>query len=399
MSVIVRHPQTGKITLYTKGADSAILTRLAPPRSRNMSEMIEETQTKTNNYAKQGLRTLLMAKRTLKDSEYLSWNNQHGDAEKGADDSAKERRIRDSFGKIENNLVLLGATGIEDQLQEGVPETLSALIAAGIVVWVLTGDKPDTAINISYSAKLFEPEMDILTLITRSKDAAERSIMFYLEEIEKLMENPTKREPSASEPEQGRPRAFSIIGEGTSEFNQSALTLPTKKKRALVVDGKTLTFILDKRSNLTKPFLQLSKYCDSVLCCRATPLQKAYIVKVVKEELKMRTLAIGDGANDVSMIQTADVGIGISGQEGMQAVMAADFAISKFVYLKRFLLVHGHWSYDRLSRMILYFFYKNAVSFNPGFRIGLVGFAVCQRIISALNNKFVKTLTPLEVLL
>lgn len=77
-----------------------------------------------------------------------------------------------------------------------------------------------------------------------------------------------------------------------------------------MVDGKTLTYILDRRSNLTKPFLELTKYCSSVLCCRSTPLQKAYIVKVVKEELKMRTLAIGDGANDVSMIQTADVGIG-----------------------------------------------------------------------------------------
>lgn len=123
-----------------------------------------------------------------------------------------------------------------------------------------------------------------------------------------------------------------------------------------------MTFILDKRANITKPFLRLTKYCNSVLCCRATPLQKAYIVRVVKEELKMRTLAIGDGANDVSMIQTADVGIGISGQEGMQAVMAADFALSRFKYLESFLLVHGHWSYDRLSRMVLYFFYKNAVS-------------------------------------
>lgn len=87
-------------------------------------------------------------------------------------------------------------------------------------------------------------------------------------------------------------------------------TSPTASGRALVVDGKTLTYILDRRSNLTKPFLELTKYCNSVLCCRSTPLQKAYIVKVVKEELKMRTLAIGDGANDVSMIQTADVGIG-----------------------------------------------------------------------------------------
>merc|ERR1712156_94190 len=85
-----------------------------------------------------------------------------------------------------------------------------------------------------------------------------------------------------------------------------------------------------------------------------------YIVRIVKDELGMHTLAIGDGANDVSMIQTADIGVGISGQEGMQAVMASDFAISRFKYIERLLLVHGHWNYDRLARMVLHFFYKNA---------------------------------------
>lgn len=83
-------------------------------------------------------------------------------------------------------------------------------------------------------------------------------------------------------------------------------------------------------------------------------------MRIVKEQLGMRTLAIGDGANDVSMIQTADVGVGISGHEGTQAVMAADFAVSRFSMLSRLLLLHGHWCYDRLARMILYFFYKNA---------------------------------------
>lgn len=128
-------------------------------------------------------------------------------------------------------------------------------------------------------------------------------------------------------------------------------------------------YILDRRSQLQKPFLELTRHCSSVLCCRATPLQKAYIVRVVKEQLKMRTLAIGDGANDVSMIQTADVGVGISGQEGMQAVMASDFALSRFKFLERFLLVHGHWCYHRLASMILYFFYKNAVSIDQNRRI------------------------------
>lgn len=117
------------------------------------------------------------------------------------------------------------------------------------------------------------------------------------------------------------------------------------------------------RSNLTKPFLTLTQYCACVLCCRSTPLQKAFLVKIVKEELHLSTLAIGDGANDVSMIQMADVGVGISGQEGMQAVMASDFTLSRFKFLEKLLLIHGFWSYDRLARMILYFFYKNAVCY------------------------------------
>lgn len=120
--------------------------------------------------------------------------------------------------------------------------------------------------------------------------------------------------------------------------------------------------LFSSRSNLTKPFLTLTQYCACVLCCRSTPLQKAFLVKIVKEELHLSTLAIGDGANDVSMIQMADVGVGISGQEGMQAVMASDFTLSRFKFLEKLLLIHGFWSYDRLSRMILYFFYKNAVN-------------------------------------
>lgn len=219
-------------------------------------------------------------------------------------------------------------------------------MAAGIVIWVLTGDKPETAINIAYSAKLFSPQMELLKIMARSKEAAETTIHCYLADIER-----TEREETNND-NKIRPSTSANLSQNCNR----------NKTRALAVDGKTLTFILDRRANLTKPFLKLTTYCNSVLCCRATPLQKAYIVRVVKEELKKRTLAIGDGANDVSMIQTADVGIGISGQEGCQAVMAADFALSRFKYLERFLLVHGHWSYDRLSRMVLYFFYKNAVS-------------------------------------
>lgn len=199
------------------------------------------------------------------------------------------------------------------------------------MVWVLTGDKPETAINIAYSAKLFSPQMELLKLMARSKEAAESTIMFYLSEIEKGEEPNGAGSPSSTNVVENRQKnrlnlsansskslvnsPSSCFGDRTSSNTSADESVGNlrglsslKNGRALVVDGKTLTFILDRRSNLTKPFLRLTTYCRSVLCCRATPLQKAYIVKVVKEELKMRTLAIGDGANDVSMIQTADVG-------------------------------------------------------------------------------------------
>ncbi|KAJ8976657.1 hypothetical protein NQ317_010373, partial [Molorchus minor] len=347
MSVIVRHPITKQIILYCKGADSTMLSQLTPVEDDSeQKQIINKTQYHLNSYAREGLRVLIMAKRVLTQHQYDEWYTKHQEVELSADNI--ERKIRDSFSSIECNLTLLGTTGIEDRLQEGVPETLSALMAAGIVVWVLTGDKPETAINIAYSAKLFLPQMELLKIMARSKEAAETTIHCYLAEIER--QNKESENPDI------------LVRPSTSAADNHRYLRPPQrnKTRALAVDGKTLTFILDRRSNLTRPFLELTKHCNSVLCCRATPLQKAYIVRVVKEELKMRTLAIGDGANDVSMIQTADVGIGISGQEGMQAVMAADFALSRFKYLERLLLVHGHWSYDRLSRMVLYFFYKNA---------------------------------------
>ncbi|KAJ9587010.1 hypothetical protein L9F63_019389, partial [Diploptera punctata] len=377
MSVILKHPVTREKILYCKGADSTIMPQLAPTDDFMMQQLIFRTQQHLNSYARQGLRVLVMAKRTISDAEYANWLVHHEEAKLSLDN--RDRRIRESFCRLETNLTLLGQ-GIIDRLQDGVPETVNALIDAGIVIWVLTGDKPETAINIAYSAKLFSPQMELLKLSARSKDAAESTILFYLSEIER-----------ESPPEIGMT--------GTSLPHRGAMR--NFKKRALVVDGKTLTYILDQRSNLQKPFLQLTRFCSSVLCCRATPLQKAYIVRVVKSQLKMRTLAIGDGANDVSMIQTADVGIGISGQEGMQAVMASDFALSRFKYLERFLLVHGHWCYDRLSRMVLYFFYKNAtfvfLIFWYQLYCGFSGQVMIDQMYLMLFNLLFTSLPPLAI--
>ncbi|KAK6163125.1 hypothetical protein DH2020_002966 [Rehmannia glutinosa] len=128
---------------------------------------------------------------------------------------------------------------------------------------------------------------------------------------------------------------------------------------ALIIDGTSLVYILD--TDLEEQLFDLSSKCNVVLCCRVAPLQKAGIVALIKNRTDDMTLAIGDGANDVSMIQMADVGIGISGQEGRQAVMASDFAMGQFRFLVPLLLVHGHWNYQRMSYMILYNFYRNAV--------------------------------------
>ncbi|XP_058056504.1 phospholipid-transporting ATPase VD [Anopheles bellator] len=383
MSVVVRRSGTQELTLYTKGADSSIMPNLLPclPNSDEY-RLREQTQHQLNIYARQGLRVLVMAKRKLDPMEFGEWYSKHQECELSMEN--RERKMRDSFIVLERNLTLLGTTGIEDRLQEGVPEAISSLLQAGIVIWVLTGDKAETAINIAYSAKLFNSQMDILRLTARSRDSAESCITFYLNEIEKQLN--------------GASGAGNIAISATNDddaFDQ------LDKPRALVVDGKTLTFILDLRSNLTKPFLRLTRYCSSVLCCRATPLQKAFLVKVVKEELRISTLAIGDGANDVSMIQMADVGVGICGQEGMQAVMASDFSIAKFKLLEKLLLVHGHWNYDRLARMITYFFYKNAVFvfllFWYQFYCGFSGAVMIDQVILMIYNLLFTALPPLAI--
>ncbi|KOC66842.1 putative phospholipid-transporting ATPase VD [Habropoda laboriosa] len=288
MSILVRHPLTNEVILYSKGADTAILSSLIPHEENSI--MTIKIRQHLQSYARQGLRTLVIAKKSLTSQEYENWRQAHTEAELAMEN--RDFRIKESYKNLESHLSLLGATGIEDKLQAGVPETMATLMAAGIIVWVLTGDKPETAVNIAYAARLFSPAMQLLWLQARSKTVAEALIHG---EIRMFNRDPVENEAHR-------------------------IDNPWPKQRALVVDGKTLTVILDPRSGLTRLFLELTKTCSSVLACRATPLQKAYIVRIVKEQLGMRTLAIGDGANDVSMIQTADVGVGISGHEGTQAL-------------------------------------------------------------------------------
>lgn len=312
MSTIFRCPD-GKVRLYCKGADTVILERLTQGTPN-----IERTLQHLEEYATDGLRTLCLAYREIPDSEYREWSRIFEKAATTINNRAEE--LDRAAELIERDLVLLGATAIEDRLQDGVPETIATLQTAGIKVWVLTGDRQETAINIGMSCKLISEEMILVVINEETKQATRDAL--------------ARRLAACRSSPEAEPEVF-----------------------ALIIDGKSLGFALEK--DLEKDFLDLAVLCKAVVCCRVSPLQKALVVKLVKRHLKAILLAIGDGANDVSMIQAAHVGIGISGMEGLQAARSADIAIGQFRYLRKLLLVHGAWSYQRLSKLILFSFYKN----------------------------------------
>ncbi|XP_054834804.1 phospholipid-transporting ATPase VB [Eublepharis macularius] len=350
MSVVVRHPLTNEIIVYTKGADCVIMDLLEDPARASMSmekrirKVRLQTQKHLDWYARDGLRTLCIAKKVISEDDFRKWANFRREAETSIDN--REELLMETAQHLETNLTLLGATGIEDRLQDGVPDTIAAFREAGIQMWVLTGDKQETAVNIAYSCKLLDQRDTVFTINTETKETCESLLDIMLEEVKKA---------------QGIARTMWNIFGIKLPFSWSSTVTPNPAV-GLVVDGRTLNTIF--QGQLEHKFLELAKYSRSVLCCRCTPLQKSMVVKLVRSHLKVMTLAIGDGANDVSMIQAADVGIGISGQEGMQAVMASDFAISQFKHLKKLVLVHGHWCYSRLAKMVIYFFYKNVAYVN-----------------------------------
>lgn len=337
MSAIVRFPGQGpngtdKIVLICKGADSIIYSRLKPSGQEALSA---ETALHLEQFASEGLRTLCIAERVLTAEEYAKFNHDHDVASSALEN--REEKMEEVADVLERNLTLLGGTAIEDRLQEGVPQTIALLGMAGIKLWVLTGDKVETAINIGFSANLLDNGMELIILRadTLTLESVDNMITEYLEKY------------------------FNLFYSDELVDMAKADHSPPSPNFAIVVDGDTLKLCLDER--LKYKFLILCKQCKSVLCCRVSPAQKAAVVSLVKTTLDVMTLSIGDGANDVAMIQEADVGVGIAGEEGRQAVMSSDYAVGQFSFLARLLLVHGRWSYKRLAEMIPNFFYKNVV--------------------------------------
>ncbi|XP_077146551.1 phospholipid-transporting ATPase IF isoform X3 [Ranitomeya variabilis] len=316
MSVIVESPSGEKI-LFTKGAESAIL-----PNAKNGE--IDRTRLHVDEFALKGLRTLCMAYRKFTPEEYQEINQNLHSARTAL--HQREERLSDVFDLIEKDLEVLGATGVEDKLQDKVQETIEALRLAGIKVWVLTGDKHETAVSVSLSCGHFHRTMNILELVQQKSD---HECAEQLRQLDRRL------------------KEDHVIQHG------------------LVVDGASLSLALREHEKL---FMEVSKNCSAVLCCRMAPLQKAKVVRLLKiSPEKPITLAVGDGANDVSMIQEAHVGIGIMGKEGRQAVRNSDYAIARFKFLSKLLLVHGHYYYIRIATLVQYFFYKNVCFITPQF--------------------------------
>ncbi|EFJ18058.1 hypothetical protein SELMODRAFT_113552 [Selaginella moellendorffii] len=325
MSVIVTD-DAGNTFLFSKGADSVMFDKL----SKNGRQFEAATRSHLSEYAEAGLRTLILAYRKLDDAEYREWNAVFLKAKTTIGES-REERLDAACDMIERDLVLVGATAVEDKLQKGVPECIDRLAQAGLKIWVLTGDKLETAINIGFACSLLRQGMKQI-LVTLDSGSTEQF---------------GNKEASAK----------SISQQLANAQRQIDLETDDDAAFALIIDGKALAYALE--DGLKDKLLRLAINCASVICCRVSPKQKALVTGLVKEGTGRTTLSIGDGANDVGMIQEADIGVGISGLEGMQAVMASDFSIAQFRFLERLLIVHGHWCYKRIAQMICYFFYKN----------------------------------------
>ena len=309
MSVLVRMPD-GTIQLFLKGADDAVFERCTSGK--------DGAAQSTDQFAEGGLRTLVFAQREISEAEFNDWAENHWNPARLATDNRKQA-ILECGNMLERDMRVVGTTGIEDRLQDDVPRTIDDLIKANIRVWVLTGDKGQTAINIAEACCLIKPSYELLRIKAESDDD--------LEGVQNAI----------------------IEGTQTAESRDTAL----------VIDGRALAHALEL--GMEDDLVALTKSCQSVICCRSTPVQKQQMVALMKDKLSIRTLAIGDGANDVAMIQSAHVGVGVMGNEGMQAVMSSDFVIGQFRFLRRLLLLHGRWNYMRIGYMVCYVVYKNVV--------------------------------------
>ena len=314
MSVIVKDAN-GNISLLTKGAETSMLPIC-------VSGPVQATSRTVDDFASEGLRTLVLGFKTLSYEDYQAFVADLEQAKQSIVNRGKY--VREVYKEMEAGLEVVGATGIEDKLQENVVETIVKLKDAGIIPWMLTGDKKETALSIAQAAGLMETHAKTIDICDISEKDTDIMIKQVLDELH------------------------------AKYYSRSA---------SLIVDGKSILQIM-KSEDLKETFLKICNQCPTVVACRLSPIQKSQLVRMMKEaDPTYLTAAIGDGGNDISMIQEAHVGLGVFGLEGTAASKAADFSFTKFMFLQRILFVHGHWYYRRLAFLVQYSFYKNVGCF------------------------------------
>lgn len=324
MSVFFRDAK-GKIWLYCKGADTMMLPRL---RSGQDDE-IAKAENHLQEFGGEGLRCLVLGYAEISQDRFSKWHTAYRKAATNLSQiermkKGEENEIENLQDEIESGMTLAGCSAIEDKLQAGVPECIADLVKAGLNIWLLTGDKETTAINIAVACNLVKPPKYMVQVIVNKKNAP------------------------------GESDIINVLKEASDDFDRDS-SLP----RALIIDGPVLITALSS-PEIRKLVLDFAMRCKAVVCCRVSPDQKREMVNLVKQNVPgVRTLAIGDGANDVAMIQAAHVGVGIKGEEGVQAVNSSDFAFAQFRFLGPLLLKHGRYNYIRMSNLVIYMFYKN----------------------------------------
>ncbi|OUM68577.1 hypothetical protein PIROE2DRAFT_53189 [Piromyces sp. E2] len=368
MSTIYEYPD-GRIIILCKGADSVILERLKKREEMTEKEkqILDITNDHLTQYSVEGLRTLLYGYREISLEEYEEWLNIWNEASTALTD--RNEKIAQAAEIIENGFSLLGATAIEDKLQKDVPKTIEKLREAGIHVWMLTGDKKETAFNIGMTCSIIKENSIIFRIEGSNISEISQIIDKALIDIEKIkINNKNKRNPDHTVIIVDGDCLLKIERDSNSEELQNSKNPePASSKKKLSIRRKLPT------GNLLK-FLDLGCRADSVVCCRFSPSQKALVVSSIRNILMKNptfasgdeysknssavTLAIGDGANDVPMIQAAHVGIGITGREGLAAARSSDYSFAQFRFLQPLLLVHGHYDYIRVCRFLLGTFYK-----------------------------------------
>ena len=296
MGIILKNRKHGHIIYYLKGAENVMMRFVKPDSVTTISEHAE-------NLATKGLRTLVLTEKLISQEDFDEWNKEYEEAKTSMED--RKKKIAEVVAKLENNMEFLCVTGVEDLLQNEVATTIDNLRNAGMKVWMLTGDKVETATCISISAGLKAKMHKIYTIKN--------------DEIKEEVRNDEKK------------TEITVLLSKFDEYKRKISFDP----HLFIIDGDTLDLAL---KNCEEDFFRTAMLAPSVVCCRCSPTQKRIIVHTIKKYTDARTAAVGDGGNDVAMIQEADVGIGIVGKEGLQASLAADYSILEFNYLNKLLL-------------------------------------------------------------